>query len=77
GLRLLTRGNTFADYNMYRPGNYDVAIAPVWGLQRLGDFIHSLFDVGIGYSFDSDRSGMVMLVQMSVGINLKQDNAYP
>jgi hypothetical protein len=73
GLRLLTRGYTIADYNMYRPNNFDLAIAPVWGVQRSTSKIHYLFDIGLGYAFDADNSGVVLLVQMSIGINLKKE----
>ena len=73
GLRLLTRGYTIADYNMYRPNNYDFAIAPVWGLQRSNSKVHYLVDMGLGYTFDADNSGVVLLVQMSIGINLNKD----
>jgi hypothetical protein len=73
GLRLLTRGYTVADYNMYRPNNYDFAIAPVWGLQRSYSKIHYLLDMGLGYAFDADNSGVVLLVQMSIGINLNKE----
>lgn len=72
GLRLLTRGYTIADYNMYRPNNFDFAIAPVWGLQRSNSRVHYLLDMGLGYSFDADNSGVVLLVQMSIGINLNK-----
>lgn len=74
GLRLLTRAYTIAEYNMYRPNNFDVAIAPVWGMQRSSVKIHYLMDFGLGYTFDADNSGIVLLAQLSMGIHLNKKN---
>lgn len=74
GMRFLTRGYTIADYNMYRPNNFDFAIVPVWGLQRSSSKMYYLIDIGLGYTFDADNSGVVLLVQMSIGINLNKES---
>jgi len=74
GIRLLTRGYTIAECNMYRPTNFDFAIAPVWGFQRSGSTLHYLMDIGLGYTFDADNSGVVLLIQMSIGLNLNKES---
>ncbi len=74
GMRFLTRGYPIANYNMYRPNNFDFSIASVWGLQRSSSKMHYLIDLGLGYTFDADNSGVVLLIQMSIGINLKKES---
>lgn len=69
GIRCLTRGKEI-DSNFDRYDDWDCAIGPVWGLQRSIGRVHLLFDAGMSYYFDSERSGVSPNIQLNIGYSL-------
>ena len=69
GLRMLTRFKELGG-NFNRTSNVDLAINPVWGLQRSYGNINLLFDVGIAYCFDGKgNDGVVPTIEFGLGYN--------
>ncbi len=75
GIRTLTRFKGIGS-SVMRKDDIDIAIGPVWGLQRNIGAMHFLFDVGPKFYFDTKgNSGAYLInVQVNIGwnINLKR-----
>lgn len=73
-IRLMTRGNSIAE-NVKRTTDFDFALGPTWGIQRMyGKKLHLLFDAGPQYYFDTNRKGNFwpIMLQLNVGFDFNK-----
>lgn len=71
GLRMLSRGKALKS-NFTRTRDFDVALGPVWGLQRAYGKFHLLFSAGpIYYADMAGKSGFFpVMLELNLGFNL-------
>lgn len=71
GLRMLSRGKALKS-NFTRTRDFDVALGPVWGLQRAYGKFHLLFSAGpIYYADMAGNSGFFpVMLELNLGFNL-------
>lgn len=72
GARMLSRGKAFKS-NFTRTRDFDLAMGPIWGLQRAYGKFHLLFSVGPVYYTDLDgNSGIFpVMLELNLGFNVK------